>query len=174
MRVTGGYSSRQTQESDVSHFLKPPAAVARLCARYGELGARKIALREAAEGEASEIEEALRLLGPSGVGSGMVTERVAVRASFYPNLYRAALTLLIDAREKARLSQAELAARFGLPEQLVVSYEAGARLLDVGEFVAICRAIGVDPYQVLRDAEQAGNAGFGEIGSSAADAVIEK
>jgi transcriptional regulator with XRE-family HTH domain len=74
-------------------------------------------------------------------------------ASFYPHLYQAALALLIEAREKAGLSQAELAACFRLPEQLVVSYESGARLLDVGEFVAICRAIGVDPYELAREAE---------------------
>ena len=74
-------------------------------------------------------------------------------ASFYPHLYEAVLALLIEAREKAGLSQPELAACFGLPEQLIVSYESGARLLDVGEFVAICRAIGVDPYELARQAE---------------------
>jgi transcriptional regulator with XRE-family HTH domain len=78
---------------------------------------------------------------------------VAIVASFYPDLYQAALALLIEAREKAGLSQAELVACFGLPEQLVVSYETSARLLDVGEFVAICRAIGVDPYELGREAE---------------------
>ena len=46
MKVSGGCGSRQTQESDVSHFMKPSAAVARLCARYGEPYARKIALKE--------------------------------------------------------------------------------------------------------------------------------
>jgi transcriptional regulator with XRE-family HTH domain len=76
-------------------------------------------------------------------------------ASFYPHLYQAALALLVEAREKAGLSEAELAARFGLTERLVSSYETGARLLDLGEFVAICRAIGVNPCQVLRDAERA-------------------
>jgi transcriptional regulator with XRE-family HTH domain len=84
------------------------------------------------------------------------TRRRAV-ASFYPDLYQAALALLIEAREKAGLSQAELAACFGLPQQLVVSYESGARLLDVGEFVAICRAMGADPCQVLTHAESAVN-----------------
>jgi|HubBroStandDraft_1064217.scaffolds.fasta_scaffold647609_1 transcriptional regulator with XRE-family HTH domain len=76
-------------------------------------------------------------------------------ASFYPHLYQAALKLLIKAREDAGLSQAELAARFGLTKRLVSSYESGSRLLDPAEFVALCRAIGVDPYEVLRDAEQA-------------------
>jgi transcriptional regulator with XRE-family HTH domain len=74
--------------------------------------------------------------------------------SFYPDLYQAALALLVEAREKAGLSEAELAARFGLTERLVSSYETGARLLDVGEFIAMCRAIGVDPYELLLKAER--------------------
>jgi hypothetical protein len=86
-------------------------------------------------------------------------------ASFYPRLYETALALLIEAREAAVLSQAELTACFGLPEQLVVSYEIGARLLDLGEFIAMCRAIGVDPYELTREAE---------LESSAAEAIIEE
>jgi transcriptional regulator with XRE-family HTH domain len=76
-------------------------------------------------------------------------------ASFYPHLYEAALALLIEAREKTGLSRAELAARFRLPEQLIASYETGARVLDLGEFIAVCRAIGVDPYELAREAEMA-------------------
>jgi transcriptional regulator with XRE-family HTH domain len=74
-------------------------------------------------------------------------------ASFYPHLYQAALALLIDARIKAGLSQAELAERFDQPEAFVTSYEDGARLLDPAEFIAISRAIGVDPYMLLQQAE---------------------
>ncbi len=74
-------------------------------------------------------------------------------ASFYPHLYQSALALLIDARVKAGLSQIQLAERFGQPEAFVSSYEDGARLLDPAEFIAICRATGVDPYDLLREAE---------------------
>jgi transcriptional regulator with XRE-family HTH domain len=101
------------------------------------------------------------------------TRRRAV-ASFYPDLYQAALALLIEAREKAGLSQAELAACFGLPQQLVVSYESGARLLDVGEFVAICRAIGVEPYELLLKVERIADGFFAELGSTGAETVIEE
>ena len=75
-------------------------------------------------------------------------------ASFYPHLYENALALLIDARCKAGLTQAELAERFGLSEALVSSYEDGSRILDLAEFIAICRAIGVDPYALLQKAER--------------------
>jgi transcriptional regulator with XRE-family HTH domain len=74
-------------------------------------------------------------------------------SSFYPHLYHTALQLLIEARENAQLSQAELAARFGQSAVFVASYEAGERLLDPAEFIAIARAVGVDPYELLRQAE---------------------
>lgn len=74
-------------------------------------------------------------------------------ASFYPDLYQTALALLIEAREEAGLSRQELAERFNQPEAFVASYESGDRLLDPAEFVAIARAIGVDPYELLKQAE---------------------
>ena len=73
--------------------------------------------------------------------------------SFYPYLYQTALQLLIEARENAQLSQAELAARFDQSVAFVASYEAGERLLDPAEFIAIARAVGMDPYELLRQAE---------------------
>ena len=94
-------------------------------------------------------------------------------ASFHPYLYQAALALLIEAREKTGLSQAELAACFRLPEQLVISYESGARLLDVGEFVAICRAIGADPGELLLKAERIADFSFTELESTEAEPLIE-
>jgi transcriptional regulator with XRE-family HTH domain len=75
-------------------------------------------------------------------------------ASFYPHLYQTVLALLTETRQRAGLSQADLAARFGLTEQFVISYEDGSRLLDPAEYLAICRAIGVDPYELLRQAER--------------------
>jgi len=74
-------------------------------------------------------------------------------SSFYPDLYEAALALLIEARENAGLSQSELALRFGLAEHFIRSYETGRRILDPVEFIAIGRAIGLDPYDLLRNAE---------------------
>jgi hypothetical protein len=48
-------------------------------------------------------------------------------ASFYPDLYQTALALLIEARERAGLTQEALAAWFGQSEAFVSSYEDGAR-----------------------------------------------
>ena len=74
-------------------------------------------------------------------------------ASFYPDLYETALGLLIKAREDAGLSAADLEGRFGMTDAFVVSYETGQRLLDPAEFIAVARAIGVDPSDLLRRAE---------------------
>ena len=63
------------------------------------------------------------------------------------------LALLVRAREDAGVSPSNLAARFGLLEDFVLSYECGQRLLDPAEFIAIARAIGVDPYELPRRAE---------------------
>jgi hypothetical protein len=41
-----GDEANQAGNGDVSHFMRPSAAAARLCARHGEPDARKIALRE--------------------------------------------------------------------------------------------------------------------------------
>lgn len=75
-------------------------------------------------------------------------------ASFYPDLYRTALGLLIEVRERAGLTPQQLAAHFGQPEALVTSYEDGTRLLDPAEFIAVVRALGADPYALLKEAEQ--------------------
>jgi transcriptional regulator with XRE-family HTH domain len=75
-------------------------------------------------------------------------------ASFYPHLYQTVLALLVEAREHAGLSQPELGGRFGLNEEFVISYEEGSRLLDPAEYLAICRAISVDPYALLQQAEK--------------------
>jgi ribosome-binding protein aMBF1 (putative translation factor) len=76
-------------------------------------------------------------------------------ASFYPDLYHTALALLVEAREKAGLTQETLAAWFGQSEAFVSSYEEGTRLLDPSEYIALARAIGVDPYELRRQAEVA-------------------
>lgn len=75
-------------------------------------------------------------------------------SSFYPALYQAALRLLVEAREGKGLERIDLATRLGWPESLVISYELGERLLDPAEFISVARAISVDPYELLRQAEE--------------------
>ncbi len=65
-------------------------------------------------------------------------------------LYRQFLVLMRDARDKAGLSQVELAARLGRPQSFVSKYESGERRLDVAEFIEICRAMEVSAPKLLK------------------------
>lgn len=58
--------------------------------------------------------------------------------------------LLVEARKKALLTQAQLAKRLKRPQSFVSKYERGERRLEVVEFADIARAIGIDPVRFLR------------------------
>jgi transcriptional regulator with XRE-family HTH domain len=53
-------------------------------------------------------------------------------------------------RDRAGLTQQQLAKRLGRPQSFVAKYEGGERRLDIVEFLAISRTIGADPIQLLR------------------------
>lgn len=53
--------------------------------------------------------------------------------------------LMVSAREKSGLTQAEVAARLSRPQSFVSKYEKGERRLDVLEFIQVCLALRVDP-----------------------------
>jgi transcriptional regulator with XRE-family HTH domain len=57
--------------------------------------------------------------------------------------------LLVAARKKAGLTQAELSSRLNRPQSFVSKYERGERRLDVVEFREVACALGVDPVQFL-------------------------
>ena len=59
-------------------------------------------------------------------------------------------SLLIEARERADLTQTELAARLRRPQSFVSDYEAGQRRIEVAEFILIARALGEEPVEMLR------------------------
>jgi transcriptional regulator with XRE-family HTH domain len=58
--------------------------------------------------------------------------------------------LLIAARKKAGLTQAEVGERLGRPQSFVAKYEGGERRLDVVEFIEVARAVGLDPGRAVR------------------------
>jgi transcriptional regulator with XRE-family HTH domain len=58
--------------------------------------------------------------------------------------------LLIAARKKASMTQAEVAELLGRPQSFVAKYEEGERRLDVIEFMQVARAVGADPARLLR------------------------
>lgn len=58
--------------------------------------------------------------------------------------------LLREARTRAGLTQTQVAERLGTPQSFVAKYEGGERRLDVIEFIAVTRALGGDPVQLLQ------------------------
>ena len=61
------------------------------------------------------------------------------------------IKLLTAAREKAGLTQQQLADRLDRPQSFVAKYEGGERRIDVIEFVAIARALEFDPARAVRE-----------------------
>ena len=70
------------------------------------------------------------------------------------DLYRCILTLLVRAREAHSMNQADVAAKLACRDDFVAEYEAGRRRLDPAEYIVVVRAIGVDPFELLQQAEE--------------------
>ncbi|MBB3595198.1 transcriptional regulator with XRE-family HTH domain [Rhizobium sp. BK529] len=60
---------------------------------------------------------------------------------------------LVSARKAANVTQAELGQRIGQRQTFVSKFELGERRLDPAEFVKVSRAIGADPYAIMKSAE---------------------
>ena len=58
--------------------------------------------------------------------------------------------VMVEAREKAGLTQEELARRLNRPQSFVAKYEGGERRLDMVEFLWVTKAMKMDPLRVLR------------------------
>ncbi|RUU88907.1 XRE family transcriptional regulator [Mesorhizobium sp. M7A.F.Ca.MR.176.00.0.0] len=63
------------------------------------------------------------------------------------------IELLVQARKDTGVTQVELGKRLGQRQTFVSKFELGERRLDVAEFIAVSRAIGADPYDIIREAE---------------------
>lgn len=68
-----------------------------------------------------------------------------------PDLHARIVAALADARRAAKLRQVDLADRLGWQQAYVSRYETGERTLAVDEYVAVARAIGVDPVALLAE-----------------------
>jgi transcriptional regulator with XRE-family HTH domain len=58
--------------------------------------------------------------------------------------------LLIEAREKAGLTQNDVSARLNKAQSFVSYYEKGLRRLDVAEFLEVAEVLGADPVKIIR------------------------
>ncbi|MGB0920629.1 MAG: helix-turn-helix domain-containing protein [Alphaproteobacteria bacterium] len=72
------------------------------------------------------------------------------KKSTFTSEYALFRAMLVQEREKAGLTQAEVAARLGKPQSFVSKYEAGQRRLDVIELITIAKVIGFDPVKMVK------------------------
>ena len=63
--------------------------------------------------------------------------------------------VLVRARERAKLKQADVAARLGLPASYLSKIESGTRRLDVVELIRIAEAMGADPAEIVSEVAEA-------------------
>lgn len=59
------------------------------------------------------------------------------------------VAVLVEARQKSGLTQAQVADRIGKDQTLVSIIERGQRRVDVLEFVLLARAMGADPAELF-------------------------
>jgi transcriptional regulator with XRE-family HTH domain len=76
---------------------------------------------------------------------------VRVARSTHTEPYKILLGVLIDARQRAGVTQTELARRINRPQPYMSMVERGERRIDVIQFYAIVKALGADPEEVFRD-----------------------
>ena len=84
---------------------------------------------------------------------GRPSKRRLLVTSTYSDSYQLLLSLLVEARKEAKLTQTLLSARLGKPQSFVSKYERGERRLDVIEFLNVCRQLGADPYKMIHTLE---------------------
>jgi transcriptional regulator with XRE-family HTH domain len=71
-----------------------------------------------------------------------------------PRYYKAAGAILAVAREKAGISQQELAAKLSKPQSFVSAYERGSRRVDVLELLVIAEALDANPADIFKTIAQ--------------------
>jgi transcriptional regulator with XRE-family HTH domain len=72
-----------------------------------------------------------------------------MRKSLGSARHKALISLLIQKREAAGMTQADLAARLGEYQSFVARLESGQRRIDVSEFIELAAAIGFDPAKTI-------------------------
>jgi transcriptional regulator with XRE-family HTH domain len=64
--------------------------------------------------------------------------------------YARLIAILVAARHSSGIRQQVLAKKLGKPQSFVAKFEGGERRIDLIEFIAIARALGVDPVGLFR------------------------
>jgi ribosome-binding protein aMBF1 (putative translation factor) len=77
------------------------------------------------------------------------TAKTTLRKTLRGRGHQTLIEILVGAREKAGLTQRDLAARIKRPHSFVGRMEAGERRIDVIEFIEIARVLGADPKELF-------------------------
>ncbi len=77
----------------------------------------------------------------------------ALLSSFRSTFYRRIIRLLIQARKDAGITQTELGKRMGQRQTFISKIELEERRLDAAELIAVSRAMEIDPYALMKRAE---------------------
>ena len=70
--------------------------------------------------------------------------------TIYSTSYRRLVTRLREIRESAGISQSSLAATLAWPQQRLSAVEAGARRLDIMEFLQLTGSLGLSPETAIQ------------------------
>lgn len=70
-------------------------------------------------------------------------------ATFRSARHQRLAALLAEYREKAGLHQSQVAERLGRYQPFIANIESGQRRVDVSELLALARAIGFDPHELI-------------------------
>jgi len=87
-----------------------------------------------------------------------------VQKSIHSPEYQKVLEKLVALRQKAGLTQRELATKLGREHSFVWRIETGERRLDVVEFYWVCQALGQDANLIYRELVAAFQSGSGKAG----------
>ena len=71
------------------------------------------------------------------------------RSSLHSDENKILVAFLVKTRKSLSVTQVELAERLNKSQQYVSRYEGGERRIDLLEFIAIARALKLDPPQLL-------------------------
>jgi transcriptional regulator with XRE-family HTH domain len=81
-------------------------------------------------------------------------DRVVMRSAakwVQPEHYEIVGSVLAATRQRANLTQVQLAKRLRKPQSVVSAIEAGTRRVDLVEFLVIVRALDADPVEVFTE-----------------------
>jgi transcriptional regulator with XRE-family HTH domain len=72
-----------------------------------------------------------------------------LKKSIYSDKQRKLCAILSEARQKAGLTQFEMAEKLKRPQSFVAKYESGDRRIDVIELLEIAKYLKIDPRKIL-------------------------